>query len=365
MKFTPMAAIFAGFAALCALAVAPASAQGRDNAYAVAGVYVDQSAPNAVAARQAAFEQAERLGFERLVKRLTTPEQLAASPVSTPDQASLDRMTISTDIEEEHLSATRYIGRLTVRFDQAQVRAVLGAQNLRIIDTRTAPTLIVPLAGDAAAPDTLAAWREVWSNGGFQEELAPLAIAPDSLQGAPNWQAAAPFAQSAAAASALYATLRVQGATASAALMQVSANGNQDRGVVSAQIAGADPASLRAALASLAQQASDIVQNDYKVHAAVSGGTPQTGRVSASALYSDEHQWQTIKDALGAASATLISQIRIEAVGRDGALVSFQFVGDRSQLVAELAHRGVLLQDTEMGPVLRAAAQPAPAGRAH
>jgi hypothetical protein len=362
MKFTPVAAVFAVFAALCAFIVAPASAQGRDNAYAVAGVYVDQTAPNAVAARQAAFEQAEQRGFDRLVKRLTTPAQLAASPVSTPDQATLDRMTISTDIEEEHLSSTHYVGRLTVRFDPAQVRAVLAAQNLRVIDTRTAPTLAVPLAGEGVSADAQAAWREVWSNGGFQEELAPLAVAPASLQGTPDWRNAAPFAQAAAAASALYATLRVQGSTASAALVEVSAAGSQDRGAVNAQIAGGDAASLRAALASLAQQASDIVQNDYKMRASVTG-TPQTARVSASALYSDERQWQTIKDALGAASATLISQIRIEAVGRDGALVSFQFVGDRGQLVAELAHRGVLLQDSEMGPVLRVAPSPAPAAQ--
>ena len=230
-----------------------------------------------------------------------------------------------------------------------------------MIDTRTAPTLVVPLVADGTSPDASAAWRDVWTNGGFQEELAPLAIAPDALQGAPNWQTAAPFAQSGAAGAALYATLRVQGATATAALVQVSPAGNQDRGTVSAAISGGDPASMRAALAALAQQASDVVQNDYKARAgATTTGVAQTARVSASALYADEHQWQTIKDALGAASATLISQIRIEAVNREGALVSFQFVGDRAQLVAELARRGVSLQDSAMGPVLRVTPQQAP-----
>jgi hypothetical protein len=353
MKFTPLAAVFAVFAALCAFMAAPASAQGN-TAYAVSGVYVDETAANGAAAQQAAFASAERIGFERLARRLTVGD----SPVPTPDQATLDRMTLSTDIEEEHRSGTRYIGRLTVRFDAAQVRQILQAQNLSVVDARTAPTLVVPVAVDGTSDDAVAAWRDVWTNGGFQQELAPLTAAPDTLQGAPDWQNAAPFAQSAAAASALYATLRVQGSTASAALVQVSASGNQDRGTVSAQINGSDPAALRAALASLAQQASDIVQNEWKSHASSAGGATQT-RVSASALYSDEHQWQTIKDALGAASATLISQIRIEAVGRDGALVSFQFVGDRAQLATELARRGVLLQDTQMGPVLRVTPQQA------
>ena len=55
-------------------------------------------------------------------------------------------------------------------------------------------------------------------------------------------------------------------------------------------------------------------------------------------------------------ASTLISQIRIEAVAREGALVSFSYVGNRDQLAAELNRRGVLLQDSPNGPVLRVAA---------
>ncbi len=64
-----------------------------------------------------------------------------------------------------------------------------------------------------------------------------------------------------------------------------------------------------------------------------------------------------IKNALEGAAQTLISEIRIEAVGREGALVSFSFVGDRAQLEAELLRRGVSLQDSPQGPVLRVAAR--------
>ena len=51
MKATPWAAFTALFlAALCAFAPGAASAQGRDNVYAVAGVHVDETAANAAAA---------------------------------------------------------------------------------------------------------------------------------------------------------------------------------------------------------------------------------------------------------------------------------------------------------------------------
>jgi hypothetical protein len=147
--------------------------------------------------------------------------------------------------------------------------------------------------------------------------------------------------------------LRVQGLTAVASLVEVDANARRDRGEAAARISGGDAAALRAALASLAEQASLRLQNEWKGRVAIGGG--QRARVSASALYTDQRQWERIKDALEAAAQTLISEIRIEAVGREGALVSFSFVGDRTQLSAELNRRGVRLEDTPQGPVLRVA----------
>jgi hypothetical protein len=358
MKATPLAALAAVFlAALCALMPGAASAQsgnpGRDNVYVVAGVQVDETAANAAAAQQAGFAAAQRAGFERLVRRVTVPDELAQRGVPQVEAATLDRLVSSVDVEEERRSGTRYIGRLTVRYDANGVRTLLRQFNLTVVDTRTAPVLVAPLAASGTAEETAALWRDVWIHGGFGAELVPLTAAPAELQGAPDWRAAQPFAQSAAAASALYATLRVQGSTATAALVEVDGNGRRDRGEVMARVNGDDPAALRAALSSLADQASTRIQNDWKARAATGGA--QRGRISATALYSSQAQWERIKDALEAAAQTLISEIRIEAVGRQGALVSFSFVGDRSQLAAELQRRGVSLADTAQGPTLRVA----------
>lgn len=356
MKSTPFAAFTAVFlAALCAFAPSAASAQGRDNVYAVSGVHVDETAANAAAAQQAGLAAAQRAGFERLVRRLTIPEELTARGIPQVETATMDRLVSSVDVEEERRSGTRYIGRLTVRFDPSGVRTLLRQFNLTVVDTRTAPILVAPLVVTGISEETAALWRDVWANGGFGDELVPLATAPAALQGAPAWATAQPFAQSAAAASALYATLRVQGGTATATLVEIDANARRDRGEVSARVNGDDPAALRAAFASLADQASTRVQNDWKSRIATGGG--QRGRISASALYTSEAQWEQIKDALEGAAQTLISEIRIEAVGRQGALISFSFVGDRGQLAAELQRRGVALADTAQGPTLRVAAR--------
>lgn len=343
------AAIFLG--ALCALAPGAASAQSRDNVYAVGGVTVDETAANAAAAREAGFAAAQRQGFDRLVRRLTIPQELSARGVPQLDAVALDRLVLSVDVEEERRSGTRYIGRLAVRFDPSGVRTLLRQNGLTVVDTRTAPVLVAALSLPEATPETAALWRQVWAQGGYGDELVPLVVAPEGLQGAPAWNAASPFAQAAGAASALYATLRVQGQTASATLVEIDSNARRDRGEVTARINGSDTNALRSAFASLTEQASMRVQNDWKARIATGGG--QRARISASALYTDQRQWERIKDALEGAAATLISEIRIEAVGREGALVSFSFVGDEAQLAAELNRRGVRLENSAFGPTLR------------
>ncbi len=355
MKATPWAAFTALFlAAFCAFAPTAASAQARDNVYAVSGVYVDETAANAAAAQQAGFAAAYRLGFERLVRRITTPADLAARGMPVVEGAGFDLLVLSVDVEEERRSSTRYIGRLTVRFNPETVTARLRQQGLTVIDTRTSPVMIAPVSVAGTEEETAALWREVWTQGGFGNELVPLRIAPADLQGAPAWDVAAPFAQQAASASAIYATLRVQGSTATAQLVEVGANARRDRGEVTARIQGSDAAALRAALASLADQASAQVQNEWKARASVGTAGPG-GRISASALYTDQRQWEQIKSALETAAQTMVSEIRIEAVGREGALVSFRFTGQEQQLADELARRGVTLERGANGPTLRVA----------
>lgn len=357
MKATPLAALAVAVgAALCAFAPEPASAQGRDTVYAVSGIRVDETAATGAAAQQAGFASAQSIGLQRLIHRLVPSSELAARSMPAADALDpmlVERMVQSVDVEEERRSATRYIGRLTVRFDPAAVRSLLRQQNFTIVDTRTAPVLVAPQTAAGTPVEVAALWRETWEQGGFANELAPLTVAPAALQGAPDWNTAAPYAQQAAAAAVLYATLRLQGTTASAELVEVSGAQRRDRGVVTARMSGTEPAAVRAALASLAEQASMRLQDEWKARAAVSGA--QRGRISASAIYTDQAQWERIKDALEAAAQTLISEIRIEAVGREGALVSFSFVGDEAQLAAELNRRGVRLERAATGPTLRVA----------
>ena len=137
---------------MCAFAPGAASAQGRDNVYAVSGVHVDETAANAAAAQQAGFAAAQRAGFERLVRRLTIARRTRrARRAAAGARDARCAWCSSVDVEEERRSGTRYIGRLTVRFDPSGVRTLLRQFNLTVVDTRTAPVLVAPLVADGHA----------------------------------------------------------------------------------------------------------------------------------------------------------------------------------------------------------------------
>ena len=358
MKATPLAAFAALIlAAFCAFQASPASAQGANRAdiYAVAGVQVDESAANGTAAQTQGFAAAQRSGFERLVKRITLPQDQARLGIPSPDPATLDRLASSVDVENERRSGTRYIARLTVRYNAEAVRTLLRQAGFAIVETRASPMLIAPLGDGTTTPELLTEWRTVWSEGGYGQELVPLALAPATAMSA-DWAALRPYAQAEAAAAAIVAVLRVQGGTATASLREVGPNGITDRGAVSASLGG-DANTQRVGLQSLAQQTNAIIQDAWKARTDATSATGvQRARLSASVLYADQREWERIKSGLEGAAGTMVSEIRIEAVGREGALVSFSFTGERAALTAELARRGIALQDSQFGPVLRAVA---------
>jgi hypothetical protein len=340
-------AILAGLAAgFCALFTSPASAAGI---YTVSHISVDVSAPDPGAARAAGFDQARKIGFDRLVKRLALPDEIArlGAPQLTPDQ--LDQIASSIQIEQERPQGARYVGQLAVNFDPAGVRKTLRDRGLTVVETRAAPLLVVPEFPDN--PALAGQWRDAWAQGDYGDELAPIAVAPDTLTGSPNWMAAAGDAGAAGSASALYALARLAGPSLIVDLVEVGPNGaRRERGPVSVSYAPADPAG---SFQNAAAGVNALIQNEWKAKVAVSGA--QRTRITVSAYYGNEAEWGRMKGGLEGAAKTLISGVSIDAVSKQAAVISFAYAGTQAQLAAELLRNGVTLQDTPQGIALRLA----------
>jgi len=134
-------------------------------AFTVRGIEVDVEAENAVLAREMAIEEAQREGLRRLLQRLTLPQYVGRLPAV--DEQSLTRLVSAFEVEEESTSATRYVGRLSVSYDEAAVQDLLQGTAVPIV-LDTPPSLLVVPAVDAT--DGLAVftgpegWRDAWSS---------------------------------------------------------------------------------------------------------------------------------------------------------------------------------------------------------
>ena len=326
------------FAAFCAFLAAPASAAGRSDVYAVAGVRADATAANAQAARTAAVAGAQRAAFDRLVRRVTTEQDLVRLGAPKPDDAAVDRLVSGIDIADERRSGTRYIARLAVNFDATLVRDFLRQAGFTVVETRSAPVLVVAQM-NAAAPGMADVWRQTFEQGGYAQELVPIAVAPPTVVGPPDWAQAQAAAGAAGAATAIYASARVAGGAVVADLVEVGPNGlRRERGQVSVPVTIGE-AGMGPSLQRLADAAVGRIQADWKQSLAAGAG--QRTRVQAVAIFGSQADWVRIKRALGQAATTIVSDIRIEGVAKEGALVSFSYVGGPEQLAAEFGRSGV------------------------
>ena len=134
------------------------------DAYTVRGIAVDVEADDAVTAREMAIEEAQIEGFRQLLERLTLPEYYDQLPPAS--QQSLARIVSGFEVEEENLSATRYVGRLSVVYNPDAVQAALQGTGIPIALDQPPSLLVVPALDHAGALEIFtgpAGWRDAWS----------------------------------------------------------------------------------------------------------------------------------------------------------------------------------------------------------
>jgi len=154
---TPIAVLFGVMvAALLALASPPAAA----DAYLVRDVRVDATASDAIAAREQAVAEAQRIALRRLAERLTG----SAAAADGLDAASLVQ---GIEVQEERTSAVRYVGTLAVRFSPAAVRRAFEGAGVGSVAPESPPVLVLPLTDRDGQPvlwEVQTPWRSAWDN---------------------------------------------------------------------------------------------------------------------------------------------------------------------------------------------------------
>jgi hypothetical protein len=206
--------------------------------FTVRGVEVDETSNSAAAARERAISVGQQIAAQRLLERLTLPEDRAApapgfpgaapgvdpsldpsaapidpaagptplepgettlDPTGAPldpnaapsllapavtgpriDPAVVARMVSGFQVEEEALAGSRYLGRLTVTFDPDAVQDWLDSLGIPYVLSSARPAVIVPLWREGEQTilwDGANPWFEAWSIAGTADELVPV-LAP-------------------------------------------------------------------------------------------------------------------------------------------------------------------------------------------
>lgn len=343
--------LFSGLAVLCQSASAGAQAVRPSDPFVVSGVAVDATAESAAAARPLALAEGQRRAFAQLLRRLTLPESHAALP--RPTEALLNQTIAGFEIDEERTSATRYIGRITVRFRADEVRRLLQDARLPYSETVSRPVLVIPVwqtATDSRLWEADNPWRDAWMRRPDAGGLVPLVAAPPSNDAPP-----------------------LQSLLGNPETLRGHARqlGYQDVLVVSATLQQADPGNVRIeiypyhdgpgtfldrleaftatggtleeALLSAAIDLSRRIEARWKADTVID--LEKQGQISAAALFGSLAEWHKLRSAL--AAMPVVRKVDVLRLSHRDAQLQIDFYGDPGQLSTALAQRDVLLEQRD------------------
>lgn len=348
---THMLALVAGI--LSPLLVGEARAADPD-AFTVAGVPVDATATNAVAAREAARLDGERRAIRILLERLTLASDQGRLP-KVSDQA-LPNLVRDFEVAGERSSGVRYLAEYTFRFRPDGVRSLLRNAGIPFTETVSKPVVVLPVLrnGDRATLwDDPNPWRDAWANRKNPDGLVPLAMPlgdVDDVAAIDAAKATALDPQALAAIAARYdagdallaiATQQPTGEL-EVSLRRISAGGAAVTIPSSTYKANSgekpDAMMQRAVVASVAAVA-EAWKHDTMLD------TSQQGKLTAQVPVSELGDWIAVRS--GLAGIPAVTATDLVSLAKDGASVTLHYVGDPDKLRVALAQHDLVLAGGE------------------
>lgn len=314
----------------------PSMAQSRD-AYTITGIAVDERAETVGEAQLQAFAAAKLIGSQRLIERLTLPEDRLAATDLIIDQALADRIAAAVDVEEEVAGAGRYRGSLAVVYNPVQVRAALTEVGLPFTDSLAPRAVLFTTTSNGMDLAWNMAWEET-PKGSF----VPLLISRNSgYSPETDWEVLQQEIALFGAQRAIFADLRGGQGSYRVDLVSVTPSGARRIGVT--RRAG----TLEDTLDAVALRLND----DWK-QTSIIRDTSRT-LIEATVSYTSLAEWITLRSAL--VQSPLVSNVQTRAISTDGAYVAFAFAGDGQRLVSDLRDRGVVISAETIGWVMSSA----------
>lgn len=171
--------------ALCLFFIAflPAQAIAADPIFTVENVAVDVTAENAIAAREQAFAEAQTKAFTELSTRMLPENELATFP--PPDPVTISTLIQDFEIVSEQLSAIRYVGQYTFRFNDKAVRQHFSGAGTQYSDVSSQSLLILPflqMQNGTVLWSPFNRWKQGWNRAQNLRGLVPLEVPLGDLE---------------------------------------------------------------------------------------------------------------------------------------------------------------------------------------
>jgi len=329
---SPMTRLFAlifSFLMLCA------SRAFAADPFTVVGIEVDATAATAIEAQSIAQQDGQLRAALALIDRVTLEAERAENPLPELTPEMVRRMIRAMVVNQERRSANRYLGEITVAFNPSQVQEFLRAYNLTLVSSQARERLVVVretgLRGDGSL-------QTVFADPRFSHALTPLrAASADDVR----FLSSNPSDAELQALAANYGLNQVLIVDTSGNVTDVSVDRGNRNTFFTSPADGAE--SYAAAIVAR-------LEADWKQASAVTSGEMKT--TSVSVLYSSHRDWIALQDAIN--TSAQIKGARLDALSKDGALMTISYGGDIDRMANELRFKGVRVeQDPRLGLVFR------------
>lgn len=344
--------------AIAVLAWVPGVSAQDQSVFQVKDVAVDVTARSASDARTVAILQGERMAFSRLFRKLVAEEDWALEP--TLANEDLTALVQGFDVSDERSSSTRYLANLNVTFDAEKIRSYLGSLGVSFAETRTRPTLILPLltyAGTDVLWGSQNTWMQAWRDYPLSASLINYHLPENS---AADWTTLSPRHLHAKrtdrvnAAMARYDVSDVilahaelkRAALPGSASLNISISRGQALSPLFELLVSQQPGEDVAQMMHRAIERIDATLSEaWKSRVLIQYGSQQ--HIEAHVAVEDFTSWRAM-----VAKLETIPQIRdlsVDSLGFDTAQLSFDFYGGIEQLRVAMEEQGLTLREESEG----------------
>lgn len=341
---------------LILLAAAPAKAA---ELFTVHGVAVEARAENTEAAKQQALADARRKALEAELGKLVRRADLER--FQYPDDAGIDAMVTSIQVEEEQTAPTGYRAVLTFEFEPDAIRNQLRLQAIPFTELRSPPILVLPIlrtAGEAALWSDPNPWLEAWERFDSATRLIPvrtpfgdvedvLAISPEqALAGDQDALSAMADRYGVETVVVLDATLTIDQDTDSTTMdVSMMSYGPDSYPLVTRGFTGAASDELPGFLDGAVRELVGEIEDLWKSEAIESFGQEQV--LSALVPLDSLDDWLDISKRIE--SVPLVQRLELEVLNANGALVAIHHAGDDERLRHAALSGGLVMEEQPDG----------------